>query len=71
MVNGELCDKCCRDNFARVLQFQKRKVEKQLHEVLEVKHMYGNAYQGMDDKFLIQKVPIVIRYLCSKWHFIV
>ncbi len=60
MVNCKLWDKCCRNNFAKVLQFQKRKVKKQLHEVLEVKHVYGKEYQGMDDKLIIQKVPIVI-----------
>ncbi len=47
-------------NSIKLLHLKKRKVEKQLHQVLQVMHMYGNANQGMDDKIPIQRIPIVI-----------
>ncbi len=45
-------------NYFKLLHFKKRKVERQLHQVLQVMHMYGNANQGMDDKIPIQRIPI-------------
>ncbi len=31
--------------------------------------MCGNAKQGMDDKFHVQKIPIVLQEVRSKWGF--
>jgi len=31
--------------------------------------MCGDAKQGMDDKFHVQKIPTVLQKVCSKWDF--
>jgi hypothetical protein len=46
-------------NYIKLLHLKKRKVEKQLHQVLQVMHMHGNANRSMDDKIPIQRIPIV------------
>jgi len=48
-------------NSTKLLHFLKRKVERQLHQVLQVMHMYGNVNRGMDDKIPIQWIPIVFQ----------
>ncbi len=33
--------------------------------------MYGDAKEGMVDKFCVQRVLIFFQKICSKWHFII
>jgi hypothetical protein len=50
----------CVVNFIKLLHLKKIKVERQLHQVLQGMHVYGNANRSMDDKIPIQIIPIVL-----------
>jgi hypothetical protein len=71
MVNYKLCSKCDRINFARVLYFLNRKFEKGLHQTMQIKNMYGNAKQGMDDKLRVQTIEEIkvftISFVTNFW----
>jgi hypothetical protein len=69
MVNYKLCSIHYRINFAMIVYIQ-RKVEKWSHQTMQIKNVYGNAKQGMDDKVPIQIIPIILQKVWSKWDFI-
>ncbi len=69
MVNYKLCNKCYNINFAKVLYFQKRKVERWLHQIMQINNMYGNAKQDMDDKLHVQRIFIILQEVYSRWDF--
>jgi len=37
---------------------------------LQTKDMHGNAKEGLDDFFLVQKSFIFLQKVCSKWTFL-
>jgi hypothetical protein len=36
---------------------------------MQIKNSYGNASKGMDDDFLIQRVPFIFQKVNSWWYF--
>lgn len=53
-----------------MILYIQRKVEKWLHQTMQIKNVYGNAKQRMDDKVHIQIIPIIFQEVYSRWDFI-
>jgi len=53
-----------------MILYIQRKVEKWLHQTMQIKNVYGNAKLNVDDKVPIQIIPIILQEVCSRWDFI-